>query len=162
MLAGRVLRVCRNKYFENQYLNGEVGLELIPQGTIIERIRAHAVGMPAVYTPTGAHTAVETGDIPIRYKTGGISAGVLIPGNKKNWREYGGRRFLEEPAIVGDVAFVHAWKADEAGNLVFKCVSPLVALAPQIAERFVRHDQAHREQFQLVHGSQREADHRRG
>jgi len=109
-----------NKFFEAQYLKGEVGLELIPQGTIVERMRAHAFGMPAIYTPTGAHTAVETGEIPIRYKPGGISQGVLIPGNPKNVREFNGRRFLEEPAIVGDVAFIHAWKADEAGNLVFK------------------------------------------
>jgi 3-oxoacid CoA-transferase len=83
-------------------------------------MRAHAVGMPSIYTPTGAYTAVETGEIPIRFKPGGIDAGVLIPGNPKNVREYNGKRYLEEPAIIGDVAFVHAWKADEVGNLVFK------------------------------------------
>ena len=109
-----------NKYFEKQYLEGQVGLELVPQGTLVERMRAHAVGMPAVYTPTGAHTAVETGEIPIRYKPGGIKEGVLIPGNKKIAKEFNGKRYLEEPAIAGDVAFVHAWKADEIGNLVFK------------------------------------------
>ncbi|KAI0320085.1 3-oxoacid CoA-transferase [Amylostereum chailletii] len=109
-----------NKVFESMYLKGEVGLELIPQGTIVERMRAHAAGMPAIYTPTGAHTAVETGDIPIRYKPGGMSAGVLVHGNKKEARVFNGRRYLLEPAIAGDVAFVHAWKADEAGNCIFK------------------------------------------
>ncbi|KAI0054171.1 3-oxoacid CoA-transferase [Auriscalpium vulgare] len=109
-----------NKYFEAMYLQGEVGLELVPQGTLVERMRAHAVGMPGVWTPTGAHTAVETGDIPIRYQPGGMSEGILIPGNAKETREFSGKRYLFEPSITGDVAFVHAWKADEVGNCIFK------------------------------------------
>ncbi|KAI0362342.1 3-oxoacid CoA-transferase [Trametes cingulata] len=109
-----------NKYLESAYLNGDVGIELVPQGTLVARLHAHASGEPALYTPTGANTAVETGGIPIRYKPGGMKAGVLIPGNKKEAREFGGRRFILEPAIAGDVAFVHAWKADEVGNLVFR------------------------------------------
>ncbi len=102
------------------YLKGDIGLELCPQGTLVERMRAHAVGMPAILTPTGASTAVETGDIPIRYKPGGLGEGVLIHGNAKEVREFNGRRYIMEPAIVGDVAFVHAWKADEVGNCVFR------------------------------------------
>ncbi|KAA1471079.1 3-oxoacid CoA-transferase [Dentipellis sp. KUC8613] len=109
-----------NKLFESMYLKGEIGLELCPQGTLVERMRAHAVGMPAIFTPTGASTAVETGDIPIRYKPGGVAEGVLIHGNSKEVREFNGRRYIMEPAIVGDVAFVHAWKADEVGNCVFR------------------------------------------
>ncbi|THH20689.1 hypothetical protein EW146_g713 [Bondarzewia mesenterica] len=109
-----------NKYFESMYLKGEVSLELVPQGTLVERMRAHASGIPAIYTPTGAHTAVETGDIPIRFNEGGMKNGVKIPGNKKESREFNGKRYIMEPAIAGDVAFVHAWKADEAGNLIFK------------------------------------------
>ncbi|TFY83241.1 hypothetical protein EWM64_g773 [Hericium alpestre] len=109
-----------NKYFEAMYLSGDVGLELVPQGTLVERMRAHAVGMPAIFTPTGAYTAVETGDIPIRYHPGGMSKGVLIPGNAKEVREFNGRRYIMEPAIAGDVAFVHAWKADEVGNCIFR------------------------------------------
>lgn len=103
------------------YLKGEVGIELVPQGTLCARLNAYAAGYPAVYTPTGANTEVETGGIPIRYKPGGMSEGVLIPGNSKKSMEFGGRKYLLEPAIPGDVAFVHAWKADEAGNLVFRC-----------------------------------------
>ncbi|ETW85824.1 hypothetical protein HETIRDRAFT_438460 [Heterobasidion irregulare TC 32-1] len=109
-----------NKYFESMYLKGEVSLELVPQGTLVERMRAHASGMPAIYTPTGAYTAVETGDIPIRYNPGGMDHGVMIPGNKKETRDFNGKRYVMEPAIAGDVAFVHAWKADEAGNCIFK------------------------------------------
>ena len=107
------------------YLKGEVSLELVPQGTLVERMRAHASGMPAIYTPTGAYTAVETGDIPIRYNPGGMDHGVMIPGNKKETRDFNGKRYVMEPAIAGDVAFVHAWKADEAGNCIFKCVIAL-------------------------------------
>lgn len=92
----------------------------MPQGTLVARLHAHASGEPAIYTPTGANTEVEHGGIPIRYKPGGMSAGVLIPGNKKEGRDFDGRRFILEPAIAGDVAFVHAWKADEVGNLVFR------------------------------------------
>lgn len=76
--------------------------------------------MPFFYTPTGAHTAVETGEIPIRYNPGGLRAGVKIAGNKKDFLDHNGRRFLREPAIVGDVAFIRAWKVDEVGNCVFR------------------------------------------
>lgn len=109
-----------NKYLESAYLNGEVGIELVPQGTLVARLHAHASGEPCIYTPTGANTAVESGGIPIRYNPGGMKAGVKIPGNPKEARLFGGRRFIMEPAIAGDVAFVHAWKADEVGNLVFR------------------------------------------
>lgn len=102
------------------YLNGEVSLELVPQGTLVERIRAHAAGVPYFFTPTGASTAIEFGSIPIRYNAGGFKNGVLIDGNKKEAREFNGRRYLLEPAIKGDVAFVHAWKVDEVGNAVFR------------------------------------------
>ncbi|KAH9945942.1 3-oxoacid CoA-transferase [Epithele typhae] len=98
-----------NKYLESGYLNGDVGIELVPQGTLVARLQAHASGEPGVFTPTGANTAVESGGIPIRYNPGGMKAGVMIPGNPK-----------EAPRVVGDVAFVHAWKADAVGNLVFR------------------------------------------
>ena len=84
------------------------------------RLHAHAAGFPAFFTPTGASTAVEEGSIPIRLKAGGHAAGVAIPGNKKEAREFGGRRYVLEPAIAGDVAFVRAWKADAVGNCVFR------------------------------------------
>ncbi|KAI0748320.1 3-oxoacid CoA-transferase [Daedaleopsis nitida] len=109
-----------NKHFESLYLNGEISLELIPQGTLVGRLHAHAAGFPAFYTPTGASTAVEEGSIPIRLKEGGMKSGVAIPGNKKEGREFNGRRFVLEPAIAGDVALVRAWKVDEVGNCVFR------------------------------------------
>ena len=109
-----------NKHFESLYLKGQIGLELVPQGTLVERIRAHAAGIPAFYTPTAASTAVEEGSIPIRYNEGGMSKGVQIPGNKKESREFGGRRYILEPALVGDVALIRAWKVDEVGNCVFR------------------------------------------
>lgn len=112
-----------NKHFEQSYLKGEIGLELVPQGTLAERIRAHAAGIPAFYTPTAASTAVEEGSIPIQYNEGGISKGVKIAGNKKESREFNGRRYILEPAIVGDVALIRAWKVDEVGNCVFRYTS---------------------------------------
>lgn len=109
-----------NKLLESMYLKGEIGIELVPQGTLVSRLNAYAAGFPVVFTPTGANTEVERGGIPIRYKPGGMEHGVLIPGNAKRAAEYNGRRYVEEPAIAGDVALVHAWKADEVGNLVFR------------------------------------------
>ncbi|KAF9017233.1 nagb/rpia/CoA transferase-like protein, partial [Hymenopellis radicata] len=109
-----------NKAFEALYLKGEISLELVPQGTLAERIRAHAAGIPAFYTPTGASTAVEDGAIAVRYKPGGMSAGVEIPGIKKESCEINGRKYVLEPAIAGDVAFIREWKMDEVGNCVFR------------------------------------------
>ena len=97
-------------------------MELVPQGTLAERIRAHAAGVPAFFTPTGASTGVEKGAIPIRYHEGGISQGVKIPGISKEHREFNGRKYVLERAIAGDVAFVRAWKVDEVGNTVFRFV----------------------------------------
>ncbi|KAF8626339.1 hypothetical protein AX15_004998 [Amanita polypyramis BW_CC] len=112
-----------NKMFESSYLNGRISLELVPQGTLAERIRAHAVGIPAFFTPTGANTAVEIGMIPQRYNEGGYSAGIAIPGIKKEVREFNGKRFVLETALAGDFAFIRAWKVDEAGNCVFRYAS---------------------------------------
>ncbi|ESK90298.1 coenzyme a [Moniliophthora roreri MCA 2997] len=112
-----------NKKFEALYLQGKISLELVPQGTLAERIRAHAAGIPAFFTPTGASTAVEQGSIPVRYKDGGFSAGVLIPGIKKETKEFNGKKYVMEPAIAGDVAFIRAWKVDEVGNCVFRYAS---------------------------------------
>lgn len=102
------------------YLKGQISLELVPQGTLAERLRAHASGIPAFFTPTGASTAVELGTIPVRYNDGGMAAGIAIHGIKKEAREISGRRYVLEPALAGDVAFIRAWKADEAGNCVFR------------------------------------------
>ncbi|KDQ33891.1 hypothetical protein PLEOSDRAFT_1052683 [Pleurotus ostreatus PC15] len=112
-----------NKQFEQAYLKGQISLELVPQGTLAERIRAHAAGIPAFFTPTGASTAVEEGAIPVRYNEGGMSAGVQIPGIKKEHKIINGKRYVLEPGIPGDVAFIRAWKVDEIGNCVFRYAS---------------------------------------
>ena len=118
--GAKMVPQARNKKFQALYLNGEISLELVPQGTLAERLRAHAAGLPAFFTPTGANTAVEQGLIPVRYNLGGISEGIAIPGVKKEAREFAGRRYVLEPALAADVAFVRAWKADEVGNCVFR------------------------------------------
>lgn len=96
----------------------------MPQGTLAERLRAHAAGIPAFFTPTGASTAVEEGTIPQRYNEGGAANGIAIPGIPKEAREINGKRYILETALAGDVAFVRAWKVDEVGNCVFRYVTP--------------------------------------
>ncbi|KAF9448904.1 3-oxoacid CoA-transferase [Macrolepiota fuliginosa MF-IS2] len=112
-----------NKKFEAAYLNGEITLELVPQGTLAERIRAGAAGIPGFFTPTGASTAIENGEIPQRYNAGGAKNGVAIQGIPKETKEIGGKKYVLEMAIPGDIAFVRAWKVDEVGNCVFRYAS---------------------------------------
>ncbi|GAA5931422.1 hypothetical protein JCM3775_005019 [Rhodotorula graminis] len=107
-----------NKHFEGLYLNGEISLELTPQGTLAERCRAGGAGIPAFYTPSGYGTAVQTGEIPIRYKKGGKE--VEIAGKPREVREFGGKGYIMEEAIKGDYALIKVWKADEYGNCVFR------------------------------------------
>ncbi|GAA5842856.1 hypothetical protein JCM11251_005827 [Rhodosporidiobolus azoricus] len=107
-----------NKHFEALYLNGQISLELTPQGTLAERCRAGGAGIPAFYTPSGYGTAVQTGEIPIKYKEGGKE--VDIPGQPREVREFNGKGYIMEEAIKGDYAFVKVWKADEYGNCVFR------------------------------------------
>ncbi|KAI8449354.1 succinyl-CoA:3-ketoacid-coenzyme A transferase subunit A [Phakopsora pachyrhizi] len=108
-----------NKHFEKLYLDGKISLELAPQGTLAERCRAGAAGIPAFYTPTGYGTPVETGSIPIRYNSDDPSK-VDIPGNPREVREFEGRNYLLERSIKADYAFIHVWKADRFGNCIFR------------------------------------------
>ncbi|MGN7457327.1 CoA transferase subunit A [Paenibacillus pasadenensis] len=107
--------VGENKTFESQYLSGELEVELVPQGTLAERIRAGGAGIPGFYTPTGVGTVVADG---------------------KEQKEFDGRTYLLERGIVGDFALVKAWKADTLGNLVYRKTSrnfnPLAAAAGRI------------------------------
>ena len=107
--------VGENKIFENQFLSGELEVELSPQGTLAERIRAGGAGIPAFYTPTGVGTPVAEG---------------------KEHKEFNGRTYMLEQAITGDFALVKAWKADPLGNLVFRKTArnfnPLAAMAGKI------------------------------
>ncbi|KAJ9092765.1 hypothetical protein QFC19_008620 [Naganishia cerealis] len=114
--------VGTNKKLQDAYLSGRIALELAPQGTIAERLRAGGAGVPAVFTPTGAGTFVETGGIPRRWspKVDGEKQTVVLEGKSKEVREFAGKRYLLEDAIKGDVAIIRAWKVDKAGNCVFR------------------------------------------
>jgi 3-oxoacid CoA-transferase subunit A len=107
--------VGENKIFEQQFLSGELEVELTPQGTLAERIRAGGAGIPGFYTATGMGTPIAEG---------------------KEVKEFDGRTYLLERGIVGDFALVKAWKADTLGNLVYRKTSrnfnPLAAMAGKI------------------------------
>src|ERR1700729_2000897 len=91
--------VGENKEFERQYLSGELEVELTPQGTLAERLRAGGAGIPAFFTPTGAGTAISAGGLPIRYAADGSVAKYSA---KKEIRQFGDRNYVLEPAITGD------------------------------------------------------------
>lgn len=107
--------VGENKLFEQQFLSGELEVELTPQGTLAERIRAGGAGIPGFYTATGVGTDIAKG---------------------KEEKEFNGKSYILERAITGNFAFVKAWKADRSGNLVFRKTSrnfnPLVATAGKV------------------------------
>jgi 3-oxoacid CoA-transferase len=106
-----------NKALEKQYLSGGIEIELCPQGTLAERIRAAGAGIPAFYTPTAVNTLLQDGKIPAKFDKEGQAIGF---GTKREVREFNGKKFLMETALPGDVAIVRAHKADEAGNCVFR------------------------------------------
>ncbi|KAM5356673.1 hypothetical protein ACJ41O_003319 [Fusarium nematophilum] len=122
-----------NKVLEKKYLTGELAIELCPQGTLAERIRAAGAGIPAFFTPTAAHTLVQEGEIPVRLNKSGA---VVERGRKRETREFNGRTFLMETALQGDVAILRASKADKEGNCVFryttKAFGPLMAKAAKL------------------------------
>lgn len=107
--------VGENKIFETQFLSGELEVELVPQGTLAERIRAGGAGIPGFYTATGVGTPIAEG---------------------KETKEFDGKTYLLEHGIVGDFALVKAWKADTLGNLVYRKTArnfnPLAAMAGKI------------------------------
>ncbi|MFI6558976.1 CoA transferase subunit A [Streptomyces sp. NPDC050534] len=145
--TGRIARmtssyVGENKEFARQYLAGELEVELTPQGTLAERLRAGGTGIPAFYTPAGVGTQVEEGGLPWRHSADG---GVALASPPKETREFGGRRYLLEEAITADFALVRAEVADRHGNCVFHAAArnfnPLCAMAGRVtvveAERIV-------------------------
>jgi len=125
--------VGENKEFERQYLSGELEVELTPQGTLAERLRAGGAGIVAFYTPTGAGTAISDGGLPIRY---GPDGQVAKYSAKKETREFEGRSYVLETAITGDFAIVKAWRGDRLGNLVYRHTAmnfnPMMATAARI------------------------------
>jgi 3-oxoacid CoA-transferase subunit A len=125
--------VGENKEFERQYLHGELEVELIPQGTLAERLRAGGAGIPAFYTPAGVGTQVAEGGMPWRYADDGS---IAVPSPPKETREFDGRDYVLERGIVTDFALVRASVGDRHGNLVFdkstRNFNPLVASAGRI------------------------------
>ena len=125
--------VGENKEFERQFLTGELEVELVPQGTLAERLRAGGAGIPAFYTPAGVGTQVADGGLPMLYGPGGA---VRKASEKKETRTFDGREYVLEHAITGDFALVKAWKADRHGNLVFResarNFNPLCAAAGRV------------------------------
>ncbi len=109
--------VGENKEFARQFLSGELEVELNPQGTLAERLRAGGVGIPAFYTPAGVGTQVADGGLPWRYDSSGAVA-VVSPA--KETREFDGSTYVLERAIRTDFSLVHAWKGDRHGNLVYR------------------------------------------
>jgi len=109
--------VGENAEFERQYLQGELEVELTPQGTLAERIRAGGAGVPAFFTPTAFGTLVHEGGSPIKYSKDGT---IAIHSKPREERMFNGRNFIMEEAITGDFSLIKAWKADKAGNLIFR------------------------------------------
>ncbi|OEC01052.1 succinyl-CoA:3-ketoacid-CoA transferase [Lysinibacillus sphaericus] len=107
--------VGENKIFEQQFLNGELEVELAPQGTLAERLRAGGAGIPGFYTATGVGTPIAEG---------------------KEVKVFDGKEYILEQGIVADFALVKAWKADKLGNLIYRKTSrnfnPLAAMAGKI------------------------------
>ncbi len=129
--------VGENKEFERQYLSGELELELTPQGTLAEKLRAGGSGIAAFFTQTGVGTQVAEGGLPRRYNPDGTIA-VASPAKPVHTFEFAGtaRDFVLEEAITTDFALVHAQKGDRYGNLVFdksaRNFSPLAAMAGRV------------------------------
>jgi 3-oxoacid CoA-transferase/3-oxoacid CoA-transferase subunit A len=125
--------VGENKEFERQYLTGELEVELTPQGTLAERLRAGGAGIPAFYTPTGVHTAISDGGMPVLYNPDGT---VKKHSEKKEVRTFDGKDYVLEPAIRGAFAIVKAWKGDRYGNLVYRHTAmnfnPMMATAADV------------------------------
>ena len=138
LAAGRIARVTgsyigANKEFARQYLAGELEVELIPQGTLAERLRAGGAGIPAFYTPAGVGTLVAEGGLPWRYDGEG---GVALASPPKEVREFDGGEYVLERGIRTDFALVRAARGDRHGNLVFnkstRNFNPLAAMAGKV------------------------------
>ena len=138
LAAGRIIRVTgsyvgENKEFASRYLGGELELELTPQGTLAERLRAGGSGIPAFFTPAGVGTQVADGGLPWRYAADGT---VAVASPPKEVREFDGSVYVLERGITTDFALVRAFKGDRHGNLVFRKAArnfnPLAAMAGRV------------------------------
>src|SRR3954464_4315553 len=138
LYAGRITRtissfVGGNKELARLYLTGELEVELTPQGSLAERLRAGGTGIPAFYTPTGVGTLVADGGIPIRYDAEG---NVIETSRPKEVREFDGAQYVLETALRADFGLVRAAVGDRHGNLVFhesaRNFNPLAGMAARI------------------------------
>src|ERR1019366_2419152 len=109
--------VGENKEFERQFLSGELEVELVPQGTLAERLRAGGAGIPAFHTPAGVGPQVALGGLPWRYDGVG---GVAVASPPKEVRVFDGRSYVLERGIRTDFALVHARYGDRHGNLIYE------------------------------------------
>ncbi|MGN0063746.1 MAG: CoA transferase subunit A [Nocardioides sp.] len=129
--------VGENKEFARQYLSGELEVELTPQGTLAERMRAGGSGIPAFFTATGVGTQIAEGGLPWRYDADG---GVQVASPAKETRVFatteGDKEFVLEESIVADFGLVRAWKGDRHGNLVYRDsarnFNPLAAMCGRV------------------------------
>ncbi|GAB3124232.1 CoA transferase subunit A [Glaciibacter psychrotolerans] len=135
---GRIRRtvssyVGENKEFARQFLAGELEVELTPQGTLAEKLRAGGAGIPAFYTPAGVGTQVSEGGLPLRYHPDGS---VAVASAAKEVRRFDGGDYVLERSLTPDFALVHAQRGDRYGNLVFHAAAanfnPLAAMAGRI------------------------------
>jgi len=129
--------VGENKEFARQYLSGELEVELTPQGTLAERLRAGGSGIPAFFTATGVGTQVAEGGLPWRYDDSGEVAVASPPKETREFEFFGEvREFVLEQSISADFGLVRAWKGDRHGNLVFhesaRNFNPLCAMAGRV------------------------------
>lgn len=146
--------VGENKEFARQYLAGELTVELTPQGTLAERLRAGGSGIGAFFTPTGVGTLVADGGLPWRYHPDGS---VALASPPKEVRTFNGRQMLLEESIVTDYALVRAAVADKAGNCVFHAAArnfnPPAAMAGRLtiveAEKVVEVGELHPDEVHL-------------
>ena len=138
LYAGRIRKtissfVGGNKELARLYLTGQMEVELTPQGTLAERLRAGGTGIPAFYTPTGVGTMVADGGIPIRYDAAG---NVVETSRPKEIREFDGQQYVLETALTADFGLVRAARGDRHGNLVFHesaaNFNPLAGMAGRI------------------------------
>ena len=138
LYAGRISRtissfVGGNKELARLYLSGQLTVELTPQGTLAERLRAGGTGIPAFYTPTGVGTMVADGGIPVHYDADG---NVVETSRPKEIREFDGRQYVLETALTADFGLVRAAVGDRHGNLVFhesaRNFNPLAGMAGRV------------------------------
>ena len=136
--------IGENKEIERQFMSGELEIELTPQGTLAEKLRAGGAGIPAFFTATGVDTQVADGGVPLRYAADGSITKTSLPKETRQLDWHGEKRtFVLEDSLTPDFALVRAWKGDRHGNLVFRQSSrnfnPLAAMAARITIAEVEH-----------------------